>query len=65
MLTLCDGEDNVDGVFLDLQVDLGDAWVILNRRVGVHVSVHVANSVIWGNYTSQFTVTGVMESSVS
>jgi hypothetical protein len=34
-----DGKDDVDGVLLDLEIDLRDGGVVLNGRVGVHAFV--------------------------
>lgn len=59
-----DGEDDVDGVLLDFQVDLRDARVILDGRVRVHVLAHMASSVVGGDDTAELSVSGVMEACV-
>lgn len=51
-----DGEYHVNGVLLDLEVDLRDARVVLLRRVRVHaVVVEVASTVVGLHDASKLT----------
>lgn len=60
-----DREDNVDGVLLDLLVDLRNTGVVLQHRVGVHaLGVEMALAVVGGDHSTELAVAGVVEAGV-
>lgn len=59
------GEDDVDGILLDLLVDLRNTGVVLQHRVRVHaLGVQMALAVIGGDHSTELAVTGIVEASV-